>query len=523
MTWANNQEPVPPPRVQSPDPLIYDNMSAHMDEDETPDNTTVASASYFEDDDRDGFPMSAASTGHRKRKFSPQQTPRSIQEQNHMVYADELLDYFLISQASEPAVRPEPPLNFLPEFPIDNENNTALHWACAMGDVEVMRELRRHGASVAARNLRGETPLMRAVFFTNCRDKQSMPRILGELFHTIGMVDNYGSSAIHHAANMNQSRSKHQCARYYLEVICNKMYEELNADEFHRLLDLQDGEGNTACHLAARFKARKCVRALIGRGASTNIRNNEGITAEELIQELNSSRRERNLAASSSPFGPDAHRISFQEPQMIDISRHTTAHNSEAAMTVESKITPLVVEKFQQLAQSFDDELVDKDKSEKEAKRILKQTELERAQIRERMTMLEGNEEDEDERIREEAEIARLRNSMISLVEQQQQFHLGRNVQQQESMVNGVNGMHDDSVEVRVNFFNQLQDQQLRRKALVEEYVDALGMAGMGEKGEMYRKLTARVLGMSEEEVDGQLDGLLVALEESKGEAGVLE
>ena len=121
------------------------------------------------------------------------------------------------------------------------------------------------------------------------------------------------------------------------------------------LLDQPDNNGNTAIHLAAENKARKCVRALIGRGASTDILNNAGITAEDMIQELNNTRRERNLHASSSPFAPDSHRrVSFHDPVMEEVvSRHTNAHTSEAAMSVESKVTPMIIEKFSRSRQVF--------------------------------------------------------------------------------------------------------------------------------------------------------------------------
>ena len=78
----------------------YDNISSQLNDDETPDDMTVASASYMGEDD--GYPMSQQSTGHRKRKADHISTPNLI-EQTHMIYSDELLDYFMLSQADEPA------------------------------------------------------------------------------------------------------------------------------------------------------------------------------------------------------------------------------------------------------------------------------------------------------------------------------------------------------------------------------------------------------------------------------------
>jgi transcription factor MBP1 len=512
---TNSQEPAPVSKRMSED---YDNISAQLNDDETPDDTTVASASFLGDDDR--YDMSQQSTGHRKRKRDDQAAP-SLTDQNHIAYSDELLDYFMLAQADESASRPEPPPNFQPDWVIDQDGHTAMHWACAMGDIEVMKQLKRFGATLAARNVRGETPLMRAVLFTNCQDKQSMPKVVQEMIGTIDAVDYCNATAIHHAAAMTASRSKHQCARYYLDVILNKLSETLDQEEIHRLLDIQDVDGNTACHIAAKNKARKCVRALIGRGASTDIPNHESVTAEELIQELNSTRRERNLQASSSPFAPDSQRhISFQEPLMDNKSRHPISHHSEAAMTMEQKVTPLMLEKFQDLAKSFDEELIDRDHSEKEAKRILNSTLIELATIREQILALSAAEEDDSVRANEESQLQHAQASIISLIEQQQQLRLAASIHHEDSMMNG--HLDDDDAdsdlehEQKMELYGRLEEEQRKRLELVEEYVGALGMAGMGEKGELYRNLTTRCLGLKGGEVDEQIDGLIAVLEEDR-------
>lgn len=491
----------------------YDNISTQLNDDETPDDTTIASASFLGDDDHHDMPQQ--SSGRRKRKVDDQPTP-SVTEQNHMAYSDELLDYFMLAQADEPASRPEPPPNFQPDWIIDTDGHTAMHWACSMGDIEVMKQLKRFGANLACRNVRGETPLMRAVLFTNCQDKQTMPRVVQELLPTIDSVDYCNSTAIHHAAAVTTTRSRHHCARYYLDVILNKLSETFDQDELRRLLDLQDVEGNTACHIAAKNKARKCVRALIGRGASTDIPNQYGVTAETLIQELNNTRRERNLQASSSPFGPDSHhRISFQEPVMDNISRTLVSHHSEAAMTVESKVTPLVLEKFQDLAKSFDDELTDREISEKEAKRILNATNIELSTVREKIHALGAVDDDDDKATTEEAELLTCKQRIISLVEQQQALQLQALVDYEEAMLNG-HLEEEDNAELRVELNTKFRAEIQRRRVLVEEYTEALGMAGIGEKVDLYRKLTAKCLGIKEDEVDSQLDSILNVLEEER-------
>ena len=511
---------------------IYDAMSVqYNNEDQTPDDTTVAS---FIDDDR--YDQSAPPTG-RKRKRSPPPPALSQSDQAHIAYSDELLDYFMLSQASEPASRPEPPPNFNPDWTIDSEGHTALHWAAAMGDLDVMKQLRTFGANIDARNLRGETPLMRATLFTNCMDKNSMPRVVQELISTIASTDQFGSTAIHHAANLTCSRTKHHCARYYLDVILNKMTETMPADEIRAVLDKQDTNGATACHIAADNKARKCLRALMGRGASTDIPDIRGIRVESLIAELNEQRRVKEGNMSSSPFGPDSSRrnMSLSYPEPLDRTPRTDlnsvlvqarreAHHSEAAQTVANKITPAIVNKFQDLARSFDEELKEREGSEREARRILSQSQMELAGVQREIQQLnEGNEDEAPARQRNELnQLQHAQQRCISLVEQQQAILLSSLVSQKESEmpVNGVNGdlPNDDGTDEMVSLLEELRQEQEKRRHLVQEYVTALADRGTGEMAERYRMLTAKCVGMKEEEVDLQIDALLEVLEEDAGD-----
>ena len=121
-----------------------------MGEDDTPDNLTVASASYMAEDER--FDLTNVPGTSRKRRR--EDVLQDLTEQQHALYGDELLDYFLLSKTEQPAVKPEPPPNFQPNWPIDAEDHTALHWASAMGDVDVVKQLKRFNASPTVKNIR---------------------------------------------------------------------------------------------------------------------------------------------------------------------------------------------------------------------------------------------------------------------------------------------------------------------------------------------------------------------------------
>lgn len=522
--WGNSELPTPhnvnlanaTEQVSAPRGVVeeYDTGNAQLNDNESlADDVTVTSNSFMGDDDH-LYDMSAQSTGHRKRKREEQ--ARDAAEQAHLIWADELLDYFMMSNEAPGSVaKPEPPPNFQPNFPVDNLRHTGMHWAASMGDVEVMKQLKRFGGDITARNDRGETPLIRAVLFTNCLDKQTMPAVVKELFETIDHVDNYGSTAIHHAANITMSHHKNQCARYYLDVILNKLQEILEPEHVQRLIDAQDGNGDTAIHLAARNKARKCVRALMGRGASVDIPNNNGETAQELISTLNSERiSNRYPAASSSPFAP----TQYDPPDDPNyISRHTASHNSEAAMSVENKITPLVLEKFRELAASFDEELNQQDEAEKNAKMILNKTQIELAQLRQEILDLGYRAEDPQTEAENIKKLTHVEDVVTSLVEQQQNIHLQVLVQREEGKLNGfVPSSQEDDFEERAMLAKMLLDEQTTRQTLVKAYVDGLAKAGAGEKGEKYKLLISKCVDTDFESVDDNLDSLLEQLKEDK-------
>ncbi len=520
----------------------YDNAS-QMNEDDTPDNVTVASVSYMAEDDR--YDMSHFSTGHRKRKR--EEMLQDMTEQQHAVYGDELLDYFLLSRNEQPAIRPDPPTNFQPDWPIDTERHTALHWASAMGDVEVIKQLKRFGASLASQNIRAETPFMRSVNFTNCYEKQTFPVILKELFSTVDARDASGCTVIHHAAVMKSGRvTSHSCSRYYLENILNKMHESRSADDLQQLLDAQDNDGNTAMHLAAMRDARKCVRALLGRGASTDIPNHQGVRAEDLIKELNASKSKAARGPpqrSSSPFAPDSQRHnSFRDALSESDSKLQASFRSEAANTVQSRITPLVLQKFQDLAQSYENELDEKEEAEKEARRILLNTQAELANLRASVADLESRLEADEAATKTEAEAAATAEKVLAYLTHQNRIAVQDAIQTELATVNGDNTSRDSNqsktatsnpsprekaspteagdpqerVRLATELRTLLQDQRRAEAA----YVEARGMTGTGEKIDKYMRLLKSCLPPEDQEMlDENLEDMIKMMED---EADVL-
>lgn len=491
----------------------FDKGDTLMVDDDTPDNLTVASASYMAEDDR--FDMSHTATAQRKRKR--EDLMQDLTEQQHALYGDELLDYFLLSKTEQPAVKPDPPPNFQPNWPIDAEQHTALHWAAAMGDVDVVKQLKRFNSASNVQNVRGETPFMHSVNFTNCFEKQSFPTVMNELFETFDARDSQGCTVIHHAAVMKNGRVFNSaCSRYYLDNILNRLQETLDPSAFQKLLDVQDNDGNTALHLAAQQNARKCIRALLGRNASSDIANNEGVRAEDLIMDLNASKKERGPQRSSSPFAPDSHRHkSFRDALAETTDRHPPpAFQSAAANTVQARISPLIMEKFQDLARSYEEEWHEKDVAETEARRILSNTQSELTAIRQQIAEVESQLEPDESasKIMNEANLAK--HQVLSLIEHQNRIQIQQAVDNELARINGDAGQKE-SYEERLNLARQLSQMLTEQKQVEADYVDALSMVGTGDKIEKYRRLLKQCLDQKDGEIlDTNLDSLVAMIEE---------
>lgn len=502
----------------------YENISAQLNDDETPDNSTVASESMMDEDDM----MQYSHFSGRKRKRVPDfgEQQLSIHEQQHLMYADELLDYFMLSSSDAPLLNispPMPPQNFQVNRTIDDQGHTALHWGAAMGDIEVVKDLLRRNADPDARNVRGETPLIRAVLFTNNHEKQTMPKLVHLLSGTIKLTDHFGGTIFHHAAWTTSSHAKSKCARYYIDVLLNKLSELCPSQEFADFLNMQDKQGDTALHIVARHHSRKCIRAFQGHGVAGDIYNNANETAEQIIYKHQTQRSERFPIISSSPIQTDS------QPNGLDLPP-TTRHplyQTASARSFSSSFGPLISDQSAHLASTMESEILEKSQALDDANRLLSTVEAERHQIRATLFELLHREEDPDSDLvahAHAAEYAVLERELESLLEQSQHATLHALVRAEEERAPPTPGVAsfspDDELKEKWAAAHALARQQAVRRQLTSEVVQAQAQAGMSEKGMDYTRLVASAMGVAEEEVEGFVPDILEELELSRGEDG---
>lgn len=477
----------------------------------------------MDEDDRYTGNQYDASSRKRKRSLD-------ALDQQHILYADELLDYFMLSASETPILHlppPIPPQPFEINRPIDDQTHTALHWGAAMGDIDIVRFFIERGANLFARNKRGETPLIRAVLFTNNYEKQTMPNLVQLLISTIREHDNHGGSILHHIAMTTNSLAKKRCARYYLDIVLNKMYELCTQQEFTRLVNHQDANGDTALHIVARHNAKKCIRSLQGRGVRGDLENANRETADRLIQ---GQRAIRQDFISSSPV-PDFGAANGNE--LIKASKPGPAshYHSQSAKSFSQSFGEMAQDKSLQVTLAYESEVKQKDDDLEEGQRLVQNVDQQLHGVQSGIYryLQEGvdsyDKEEEGHRLREEER--RLIAESESLSEQIQHRELHHAVRSEEQALppsahQKPNGTlyNDHELEEQKNAAVVLAELQTERRRLTSDVVIAQGAAGMSGNGEALKQIVSNTCAIPIDDVSTLAPELLEEIQQSKMDVG---
>ncbi|GAA6004647.1 hypothetical protein JCM11491_002179 [Sporobolomyces phaffii] len=198
-------------------------------------------------------------------------------------YARMILDYFVSEATTVPSFLLEPPADFDPNVVIDDDGHTALHWACAMGRIRIVKLLLSAGADIFRANSMGQTALMRSVMFTNNYDLRKFPELFELLHRSTINIDRNDRTVFHYIVDIALQKGKTHASRYYIETVLQRLVAF--PDEVADILNFQDEEGETALTLAARARSKKLVKILLDNGADPKVRNRDGKTAEDYILE----------------------------------------------------------------------------------------------------------------------------------------------------------------------------------------------------------------------------------------------
>ncbi|PYI06024.1 apses transcription factor [Aspergillus sclerotiicarbonarius CBS 121057] len=511
-------------RSMAPPTYTYEHyeMSHGFDEDESIEQATLESSSMIADEEMMAMSQNGAYT--RKRKRGINEAPAmSIREQEHILYGDQLLDYFMTVGDAPEATRvppPQPPANFQVDRPIDDSGNTALHWACAMGDLEIVRDLLRRGADIKALSIHEETPLVRAVLFTNNYEKKTFPPLLELLLDTVSFRDWFGATIFHHIAETTRSKGKWKSSRYYCEVLLEKLRVTFSGEEVDVLLSCQDSNGDTAALVAARNGAFRLVDLLLVRcPRSGDLLNKKGETAAGIARRAAPHERDVPLPPSSITMGNDQMDGEVIAPVTSDHQPTTLPQDSSpATSTLLSKIGVIMAEANKKLAVSYGGSKANQQGSDDVAnpEAFYAQLESDRQKIQKQAAVFVAKEAEEESIDTQLDRYEQLRSRYESLLEQIQQARLKERVSstplpEKEGITSSGSGQ--DRLIHTYQMARQLCAAQKARCAAVKDLVQQTADAGVSTKFDVHRKLVALATGLKEEELDPMAAELAETLE----------
>jgi transcription factor MBP1 len=433
-------------------------------------------------------------------------------------YARMILDYFVSESSQVPGFLISPPPDFDPNVVIDDDGHTALHWACAMGRIRIVKLLLTAGADIFRANAMGQTALMRSVMFTNNYDLRKFPELFELLHRSTINIDRNDRTVFHYVVDIALQKGKTHAARYYAETILGRLSEYPR--EVADILNFQDEDGETALTLAARARSKRLVKVLLDYGADPKLANRDGKSAEDYILE-----DERFRASSLGPgvaAGALAPGLGAYVPAL---------HTSETGQRASGTAIPAVAEMLENLASSFDNELGEKERDLRQAHSLLGNIQAEILDSGRTVAGLKDQAAGLEELRQREAQLQGELNEKMGKrfrlgwekytrdeEEREKEFVANRPAQSQPETVDldELLKMPDlpEGVAAACDALRgDLMNLKGTRRDLFESFVDLQAETGTGQKMGDYRKLIGLGCNVSPAEVDALVPALSEALE----------
>ncbi|EEH47400.2 uncharacterized protein PADG_03498 [Paracoccidioides brasiliensis Pb18] len=534
------QHAIPPSSSFSQDQQ-FASVNQSFRDDESVAQASIESSSMIAEDDM--VPMSRHSIQSRKRKRGLSDVSLSIIEQQHIIYGDQLLDYFMTVGDAPAATRilpPEPPPNFQVDRPIDDHGNTALHWACSMGDIDIVRDLINRGANIKALSNHDETPLVRAVLFTNNYEKGTMQELADLLQDTITFRDWFGATVFNHLAATTRSKGKWKSSRYYCQTLMEKLNDILPPHQISLLLSSQDSNGDTAALAAAKNGCYRLATMLLSQCPEAgDIKNKAGESAHAVLRTI--SRRHNDTSLPPSSVTPQSV-VDLDHPELnhvserIAVSRPATT-GSDAIALLLSRIGSIVEETTRKLALAYGEAKWPPQGTEDftNPQGLYEHVESDRENIRKQLASLAMESDAEDL----EAQLDRFNRVKLdyeALLEQTQRLRLLKRFQEA-GVGLGVEANADPNHPANTNsnieksptattkkktsqelteiyhLARQLANAQQTRQQAIQDLIQQKADAGVSTKLGVHRKLVSLATGLPEEELDPMSSELANALE----------
>ncbi|KAI8337663.1 hypothetical protein BC941DRAFT_40384 [Chlamydoabsidia padenii] len=167
---------------------------------------------------------------------------------------------------------------------LDEQGNTALHWASSLARINTVEQLTARGADINRQNHIGETPLMRCVAATNSFDCDCFRKLLKFLEGSLYVSDHKQRTVLHHIALITATEGRTNAALYYMHHLLHSLDKLTPSNSNHvktKFLNKQDDQGDTAISIATRLECPRMIQLLIDAGADSSFVNNIGLTPND--------------------------------------------------------------------------------------------------------------------------------------------------------------------------------------------------------------------------------------------------
>lgn len=437
-------------------------------------------------------------------------------------YTARLLEYFATPddddthESKVPDFLLHPPEGLNVDQSVDDEGHTAFHWACSMGNLQAAEALINLGANYRAVNNSGETPLMRAVMFTNSYTRKSFSRLVGLLSETIMDVDSTHKTVLHHIAAAATSKVRVPSALYYMDILLAKLAESQRQERLQGYLNLQDNSGDTALHLCAKNGNRKCIKLLLDYKAKTNLKNNQGLIASDILLS-----NENITPKVQQRYETHLRNQRVASQVHSAFNRVAQPHISEAAIEASHKVTEFMAESLNELSNAFDYELQRKEADVSEVQELLNNMNEEIRLISLKTSEFLNEKLDEkqlENRVKIVQDQVKRYESLVNtkevklgkLIERSQAKSLAKLVKKQEDAPETSEATNDDPFQDAV----ELTTLQLNRKKEIEEIIHLYsGIDGSNEKMLKYKRLISACSDVEIDQVSNKVDELLQEIE----------
>nr|XP_031858791.1 uncharacterized protein CI109_005744 [Kwoniella shandongensis]KAA5525863.1 hypothetical protein CI109_005744 [Kwoniella shandongensis] len=508
-------------------------MPMSMSMDSLGSGSRKRNAAIMMDEDQDQYAHLRRARGH-SAVHTPQGSPRHLgmgmgdEPIGPEQYTDIILNYFVSETTQIPQILVSPPHDYDPNSRIDDDGHTALHWACAMGRVRVVKLLLTAGASIFSGNNAEQTPLMRSVMFSNNYDMRKFPELYELLHRSTLNIDKQNRTVFHHIANLALAKGKTHAAKYYMETILSRLADY--PQELADVINFQDEEGETALTIAARARSRRLVKALLDHGADPKVKNRDFKSAEDYILE-----DERFRSSPVQPNGTGGGSSSTRQISGGGLADKTVfapqLYTTEAARLAGGQCLQDITAHMQSLARSFDAELQGKERDILQAKAMLTNIHAEVTEASRVISTLTEQSASTDEKRRESESLqATLRGKvgeslkkgyetwLTGQLAREERWKKGESTGEETGDLEELHNLPSGGQEVvqaeeeRLRW--EIEEKRRRRGELVRRYVKAQTEAGTSEQIAKYRRLiSAGCGGISVNEVDDVMNQLLETLE----------